>query len=68
MTDTKKLTQLIDAKGLKHGFIAKELGMSRQLFSSRLHGRTEFRTREIIALCKILDIPEPEREVIFFSA
>lgn len=67
MTDSKKIIQLINKKGLKLKFVAECLGLSPYGFSLKLNNRSEFKTSEISALCDVLDITLPEeKEKIFF--
>ena len=68
MTDTARLNELIEKSGLKIGYIAKRLGLSRYGFSRKRDNLAEFTPSEINALCDILHITSIEdRFSIFFS-
>lgn len=66
MIDTLKLNQSIQSSGLQKKFIAEKLELSRQSFSSKLHGKTEFRLQEVSVLCDLLNISPQLRDDIFF--
>lgn len=67
MTDTVKLRELISKSGLKLGYIANQLGISRFALSNKIQNRTEFRVSEIVKMCEILCIDYDSREQIFFA-
>lgn len=68
MVDTKKLEQMIRKSGLKKGYLAEQLGVSRATFCALLNNRTEFRASQIRTLCEILGIHDDETlRVIFFA-
>ena len=67
MTDTVKLRELISKSGLKLGYIANQLGISRFALSNKIQNRTEFRVSEIVTMCEILCIDYDSREQIFFA-
>lgn len=68
MVDTKKLEQLIRKSGLKKGYLAEQLGISRGTFCALLNNRTEFRVSQIRTLCEILGIHDDETlRAIFFA-
>lgn len=67
MTDTVKLRELISKSGLKLGYIANQLGISRFALSNKIQNRTEFRVSEIVKICEILCIDYDSREQIFFA-
>lgn len=67
MIDYRKLQAKVRESGLKGSYIANKMGMSRQVFSNRLHGKTEFKLSEIFKLCNILGIGQADRDVIFFA-
>ena len=67
MTDSVLLRQAIDRSGLKIGYVAEKLNLSRFGFYKKLNGESPFNQYEIIALCKLLGINTlKEREKIFF--
>lgn len=68
MTNTKMLKDIIDKSGLKLGFIAEHVGISRQSLWNKVHNRTTFNQYEIGKLCKILKITSLKmKEQIFFG-
>ncbi len=67
MTDTVKLRELISKSGLKLGYIANQLGISRFALSNKIQNRTEFRVSEIVKMCELLCIDYDSREQIFFA-
>ena len=67
MTDTVKLRELISKSGLKLGYIANQLGISRFALSNKIQNRTEFRVSEIVKICELLCIDYDSREQIFFA-
>nr|DAI90277.1 MAG TPA: Regulatory protein [Caudoviricetes sp.] len=67
MTDTMKLEMIIKDSGLKKGYIAKTMSLSRQTLDNKIKNRSAFTSIEINALCKILNITKmEEKEEIFF--
>lgn len=68
MTNVYLLKKRIDASGLKIGYIANQLGISRQLLWKKINNITPFNQYEIDKLCTILKIATlEEKESIFFT-
>lgn len=68
MTNVYLLKKRIDASGLKIGYIANQLGISRQLLWKKINNITPFNQYEIYKLCTILKIETlEEKESIFFT-
>lgn len=67
MVDLELLKQVIARKGIKYYVIAKELGISRHAFYTRMIGKTEFLASEIVKLTEILQLTREERDLIFFT-
>lgn len=68
MTDTEKLSSMIDRSGYKKSYIAKTLGITRAALYKKLSNHSEFKASEINELCKILGITSlKEKESIFFA-
>ena len=68
MTNVYMLKKRIDASGLKIGYIANQLGISRQLLWKKINNITPFNQYEIDKLCTILKIETlEEKESIFFT-
>ena len=69
MTNTKLLQIKINESGLKIGFIAEYVGISRQLLWKKINNKTPFNQYEIEKLCNILKITTlREKEAIFFAS
>lgn len=68
MVNTELLNRRIDESGLKRIYIAQQLHMTRQAFSSKVNNSTEFLSSEVQQLCKLLGITRlKEKEAIFFA-
>lgn len=68
MTDTEKLLDLIKESGLKIGYIAMKLGITRQALYKKIRNRNKFSAIEIKILCEILCVTSlEEKESIFFA-
>lgn len=68
MTNTELLKKVIEESGLKIGFIANYVGISRQLLWKKINNLTPFNQYEIDKLCDILKITSLKRkESIFFA-
>jgi hypothetical protein len=65
MTDCKKLNELIQGSDYPINVIASKAGMTVQSLHNKRTGKREFTIKEMIALCKVLDINKTEREQIF---
>ena len=68
MIKTDELKSIIVSKGLKMKFVAEQLGLSYYGFLLKLENKNEFKMSEVVILCRLLNIDEPEqRERIFFA-
>lgn len=68
MTNTNMLKDHIDKSGYKVGFIAEQIGVSRQLLWKKINNITPFNQYEIDILCKLLKITSLKtKESIFFN-
>lgn len=68
MTNTVELELLIKKSGLKKGYIAKVLGLSRQALSNKINNKSLFTATEISLLCDLLKITSlKEKDRIFFA-
>lgn len=56
MTNTAELELLIKKSGLKKGYIAKVLGISRQALAKKIKNESVFTATEIAILCDLLKI------------
>lgn len=68
MTNTAKLRDMINKRGLKLSYIANRLGLSAYGFSRKLNNLSEFTASEIDKVCEVLSITDlEERFAIFFA-
>ena len=68
MTNTELLKEKISQSGLKAGFIAKNVGISRASLWNKVNNSRAFTVPEMEKLCAVLKIKSPrERDAIFFS-
>lgn len=68
MTNTELLKRTIDESGLKVGFIANFVGISRQLLWKKVNNLTPFNQYEIDKMCEVLKITSlKQKEAIFFA-
>lgn len=68
MTNSKRLRELIEKRGLKLKYVAEYLGLSSYGLSLKIDNKQEFKTSEVAALCELLKIKSLEqKEAIFFS-
>ena len=68
MTNTKLLKEVIEKSGLKIGFIAEFVGISRQGLWNKINNISAFNQYEIDKMCEVLKITSLKRkEAIFFA-
>ena len=68
MTNTSMLNDLIEKSGLKIGFIADCVGISRQLLWKKINNKSPFNQYEIDSLCEVLQITSLRtKEAVFFA-
>lgn len=68
LTNADLLKKKIKESGLKLGFIADKLGVSRPTLRTRIEGESDFRVYEIVLLCELLNITSlQEKNDIFFA-
>ena len=68
MTKSKMLNEIIDKSGIKRGYIAQQMGLSRFGLLKKINGENEFKANEIQKMCNILEITNLEKkEEIFFD-
>ena len=67
MLNTELFRYVVDGKGIKYCFIAKELGISQQALNSKMNNKREFTANEIGTLCELLHIDDvTQLKNIFF--
>ena len=67
MVKTELLREAIDRSGLKLGFIADEIGISRQSLASKIDGLYDFKVSEVSKLSKLIGLSATDRNTIFFK-
>lgn len=68
MTNIELLEKKIQQSGLKKGYIAEKLGVSRATFCALLSNKAEFKASQIRVLCDLLDIQDDTMvRAIFFD-
>jgi hypothetical protein len=68
LTNTELLKKVIEDSGLKIGFIASQVGISRQLLWKKINNLTPFNQYEIDGMCGVLKITSlKQKESIFFA-
>lgn len=68
MTNSDLLKRVIEESGLKIGFIASFVGISRQLLWKKVNNLTPFNQYEIDKMCEVLKITSlRQKEAIFFA-
>lgn len=67
MTNTSLLEQYIERSGYKKSFIARQIGLTAYGLSLKINNKSDFKAREMTALCKILKISAKDKEAIFFA-
>jgi hypothetical protein len=68
MTNTELLMDYVKKSGLKLGYIAEQMELSRYGLSKKINNDTEFKASEIEKLCNLLHITSMEdRSRIFFA-
>ena len=67
MTDSLELDYAIKKAGLDRQKVAGLLGVSQMTFFNKIHNRTEFKASEIVALKKLLNLSNEQRDRIFFA-
>ena len=67
MTDTKEFEMALLKAGKTKADIARLLGVSLQTIYNKLNNVVDFKSREIIAIAKFLNLSKSKRDVIFFA-
>ena len=69
MTDTVLLKERIARSGLKLGYIAQRMGLSRMGLYNKINNRRPFNQYEIETLCQLLQIRSVNEKIdIFFAS
>ena len=68
MTDTIRLRELIDSRGLKLKWIAEQMDLTPYGLAKKISNENEFRASEIQKLCDLLGVSDAnEKERLFFA-
>lgn len=67
MCDTERFKELIDANGVKYGFLANMLGLSLKSFYNKMYCKTEFKFSEAKKLAEFFEITVKERDQVFWG-
>ena len=66
-TNIELLEHKIQQSGLKKGFLAEKLGVSRTTMNALLSGKNDFKISQVQTLCELLGIEDVETmHAIFF--
>lgn len=68
VTDFKMLKKKISDSGMTMVAIAQKSGILRETLYNRLNGKGEFNASEMIALSRVLNLSNSERDAIFFAS
>ena len=68
MVDLEKLKKRIDDSGMTMVAIANKSGIIRETLYNRLNGRGEFTASEMMSLSRVLNLPNVDRDDIFFAS
>jgi len=67
VVNTEMLNNTIKDKGVKKGWIADKMGVSRQCLYLKLQGQTPISVNEMVVLTNLLQLTDNERDIIFLS-
>lgn len=67
MTDTKKLKSMMTLRGYTIEKLANAIGLTTATMSYKINNLRQFKTAEVQAIKKILDLTSEERDEIFFA-
>ena len=67
MTDTARLRNAIDVRGIKYTHIAKSVGLSYYGLLKKIENDSEFKASEITKISEILSLSNKDRDAIFFA-
>lgn len=64
--DVEKLALARKKSGIKSSKFCEELGISRQAFSNKCKGKTQFRMSEVYVMGDLMRLTDEEKDAIFF--
>ncbi|MBQ6232842.1 MAG: helix-turn-helix transcriptional regulator [Clostridia bacterium] len=65
MTNNKAVEKMIKDRGYTKQYVAEQLGVSRQAFSSKLHGKTRWSAQDISGIKDLFGLSPEETFDIF---
>ena len=68
MVDSKKLKKIIKERGVKYGFLTKQLGIGYSTLKRKIENKADFKASEILELCQLLDIEKGKTLEIFLHS
>ena len=68
MTDFQLLRDKISDSGMTMVAISQKSGILRETLYNRLNGKGEFNASEMVALSRVLNLSNSERDAIFFAS
>lgn len=67
MTDIKRINKIIEERGLKKNYIAKQIGIQPSTLTLRLNGQSDFKVSEAARLGDFLGLTPAEKIAVFFT-
>ncbi|WP_373802721.1 helix-turn-helix domain-containing protein [Bacteroides heparinolyticus] len=67
ITDTIRLKDAINKKGLKLEFIAQQIGITREALSAKINNKSEFKASEITILSDVLSLTSEQIKLFFLA-
>lgn len=68
MTNSKKLKELLESRGVSFAFVAKKIGMTRQGLYKKFEDGSDFKAYQMIIIKDLLRMTDEEARDIFFSS
>ena len=67
MTNFQLLKEKIEDSGMTMVAISRKTGIKRETLYNRLNGKGEFNASEMLAIARVLNLDNSERDDIFFA-
>ena len=67
MSDSVKLSEAIESRGVKKGFVAQQIGVSVSTLWRKMKGTSDFTLNEVRIIAAVLRLTDKEICDIFFS-
>ena len=68
MTNSKKLKELLESRGVSFSLVAKKIGMTRQGLHKKFEDGSDFKAYQMIIIKDLLRMTDEEARDIFFSS